>query len=804
MENAEQSDAHTFFPGYLRLAARNLVKYRSMTFIGAFSLAVGMSSFILLMLFARYELSYDSIFKDSDRIFLLGQSILDQESGGSSFHASTSGIVAPTLKKEFQEVQYAVRVKEMESPLVYENKSMVAKGLYADQDFLKVFTFQMAVGDRETALNAPFSVVLSEKLARRLFGDEDPIGKTVRSENQRVLTVTGIIKDIPGNTHLKFDYLISFLTMYSLRNDIDKSWSILNYYSYIRLADGIQAGDFENKLPSIIEKYHNKNSRNRRYFLVPLRKVHFATEITTPSIPTIDKKLIYILVSIAFLILIIACINYINIATARADARAREVAIRKINGAGRQLLIKQFMTEAYVLTFFSMIMSLVIVVLLMPFYPKIFGIEIPVRFMIDWRNFAGLAGLFLGVGLLAGLYPAFYLSSLSPLKILKSSTVSRPDTGQLNFRNILTVFQLGVSLILIVIAVIVQEQLSFIRNKDIGYNRENVVALRMWNDEERSNQREIRNELLDNPSVTSAAVANTLPLVMTERNNISIETVTGEKVEVPMVTTYFIDENYIDLFEIELLAGRNFSLDLSSDIENQVIINETTAHMAGLTDPVGKKIQKWGQEMEIIGMVKDFHFTTFAKSIEPLMFSYNPGLSKMFLIKVSDNNTGQTLRYIDSTFRRFDSNFIFDYSFMDDRYNSLYRNESDLGRIILSFSLLAMVIVIIGMYGLISYVIRRKKKEIAVRKVMGSSVSGVVGIILKYLLLPISLSILVPLPVAYIIAIDWLKDFAYRINLNFWLLAFSISIILVVAFLSTLQQTIKAAVSNPVGNLRLE
>ncbi|MEZ4999161.1 MAG: hypothetical protein R2727_00080 [Bacteroidales bacterium] len=198
---------------------------------------------------------------------------------------------------------------------------------------------------------------------------------------------------------------------------------------------------------------------------------------------------------------------------------------------------------------------------------------------------------------------------------------------------------------------------------------------------------------------------------MTERNNISIETVTGEKVEVPMVTTYFIDENYIDLFEIELLAGRNFFLDLSSDIENQVIINETTAHMAGLTDPVGKKIQKWGQEMEIIGMVKDFHFTTFAKSIEPLMFSYNPGLSKMFLIKVSDNNTGQTLRYIDSTFRRFDSNFIFDYSFMDDRYNSLLQNESDLGRIILSFSLLAMVIVIIGMYGLIPMSSDGRKKK---------------------------------------------------------------------------------------------
>ena len=804
MENTKQLNTLALFLSYLRSAVRSLAKYRSMTFIGSFSLAVGMSSFILLMLFVRYELSYDSIFSESDRIFLLGQSILDQESGGSSSYSSTSGIVAPTLKREFQDVKYAVRVKEVESPLVYEDKSMVAKGLYADQDFLNVFTFPLARGDRETALTEPLSVVLSEKLAGRLFGDEDPIGKTVKSENQRTLTVTGVIKDIPGNTHLKFDYLISFLTMYSLRNDIDRSWAILNYYSYIQLADGIQAGDFENKLPAIIEKYHDKNSKNRRYFLVPLRKIHFATEITNSSIPAIDKKLIFILVSIAFLILLIACTNYINIATARADARAREVAMRRINGAGRQQLITQFMIEAYVLTFFSIILSLVIVVLLMPFYPKIFGNEIPLGFMFDWKGVAGLFGLFLGVGLISGGYPAFYLSSLRPLNILKASDGSQAGGGHWNFRNILTVFQLGVSLILIVTAVTIQKQLFFIRNKDIGYNRENVVALRMWNDEERRNQREIRKELLNNPSISAAAVANTIPMVMTERNNITVEAETGDKVEIPMVTTYFIDENYIDLLEMKLLAGRNFSLDISSNIDNQVIINETTAHMAGLTDPIGKKIQKWGQEMEIIGVVRDFHFTTFAKSIQPLMFTYNPQLSKMFLIKVSGYNTGQTLQYIDSTFRRFDSSFTFDYSFLDDKYNSLYRNESNLGRIILCFSVLAMVIVIIGMYGLISFVIRRKKKEIAVRKVMGSSGSAAVGVILKYFLIPVSISILVSVPVGYLIAADWLKDFAYRINLSIWLILFCILVILTVAFLSIVQQTIKAAVTNPADSLRLE
>ena len=804
MDNTKQVNTLALFLSYLRLAVRNMIKYMGITFIGSFSLAVGMSSFILLMLFVQYELSYDSIFEKSDRIFLLGQSIQDQESGGSSSHTTTSGIVAPTLKNEFQDVRYAVRVKEVESPLIYEKKSMVAKGLYADQDFFKVFTFSLIEGNRETALMDPFSVVLSEKMAKKLFGDEDPIGKTVSSENQRVLKVTGIIKDIPGNTHLKFDYLISFRTMYSLRNDIDRSWMILNYYSYIQLADGIQAGDFENKLPAIVEKYHDKNSKNRRYFLVPLRKIHFATEITNSSIPTIDRKLIFMLVSIAFLILAIACINHINIATARADARSKEVAMRKINGASRQLLVRQFMVESYVLIFLSFILSLVIVVLLMPFYPKIFGNEISLHFMFDWRNLAGLIGLFLGVGLLAGGYPAFYLSSLQPLNILKSSFGFPSNKGQWNFRNILIVFQLGMSVILIVVAVTIQKQLIFIKTNDIGYNRENVVALRMWNDEDRKNHQEIKRELLRNPYISAAAVANTLPLSMTERSNISVETETGEKVELPLVTTYFIDEDYLALFDMQITAGRNFSFDYSYNIENQVIINETTAHMAGLTDPVGKKIEKWGQELEIIGVVKDFHFTSMKRSIEPLMFSHNPERSKMFLIKVSDYNIGHTLQYIDSTFRRFDSNFTFDYSFMDDKYNKLYKNESNFGRIILSFSILAMIIVVIGMYGLISFVVRCKTKEIAVRKVMGSSVSSVMGVILKYFFMPITIAILVSLPVAYYIAHEWLKNFAYRINLSAWLIVFSISIILIIAFLSIVQQTIKAAVANPVESLRLE
>jgi len=792
------------FLNYLKLSVRNLNKYKGVTFIGLCSLVLGMASFILLTLYARYELNYDSCFKKSDRIFLLGQKKIDTESGSSNSFAATSGIVAPTIKKEFQEVTYAVRTKEVESPLKYGEKVLVEQGLYADRDFLKAFSFPLKSGDKETALMNPFSIVLSESLTGKLFGDEDPIGKVILSEQGRAFTVTGIIRDIPGNTHFKFDYLISFVTMYSIRTDIESSWSIMNYNSYIHLDDHSSAGDFEKKLTAIVDKYHPQSSKNRCYFLIPIRDIRFSTEIPFMSAQTIDRKNVYMIVVIAFLIIAIACINYINLATARANTRSKEVGIRMITGATRQMLIRQFLVESFVLTFLSILISLVVVALLLPLFSKITGSGIPLQFLLDWRSIASFAGLFLAVGFLAGGYPALYISSFKPLNILKSSLGSGSPQGHLRFRNGLTVFQFCVSVILVILAVTIQQQLRFVKKQDIGYNRENILTIRSWNQESRQQSQAIKKELLKNPLISSAAVANSLPLRMSERNDITIESETGDKVVLPMVTTYFIDEDYVDLLEMQIMDGRNFSLDFASGIANQVIINETAARMAGLKNPLGKTMNKWGQTLHIIGVVKDFHFTSFKNKIEPMIFSYNPGYSNLFLIRISDKEIPQTLDYIHTTFRRFSNNFIFDYSFMDDQYAKLYKNESDLGRIILSFSILTLIIAAIGLYGLITFVIRRKTREIAIRKVMGASVLSVTGMILKSFFIPISIAVVVSLPVAWYLSREWLNGFTYRIHLGAGLITFSIFIIMMVAFFSIVGQTIKAAIAVPAISLRME
>ncbi|MGB6340569.1 MAG: ABC transporter permease [Candidatus Aminicenantaceae bacterium] len=795
---------HDRFKNYFKIAVRNLIKQKSWTFISLFSLVVGITCFILLMLYARYELSYDSFFNHSERIFQLGQYLPDWKHGGSNYFASTSGVIAPTLKEEFSDVAYAVRTKEVESPLIYQQKSILGKGLYADRDFLKVFTFPLKAGDRDTSLKDPFSIVLSKSLSEKLFGSENPIGQIVTYENGKVLKVTGIVEDIPGNTHLKFDYLISFLTMYSLRDDIDSAWGILNYNSYIQLRDKVAYGDFEKKLSSIVTKYHDQNSNNRSYFLIPLQNIHFETHINFHIKDNIDKKSIYLLMLIAFLILFISCINYVNLATARAGARGKEVGIRKTVGANERQLRKQFLGESFILTFFSILVSLAAAGLLFPVFRKITGSEIPMDVFLSWKNAAGLLGLFLMVGFLAGAYPSIYLSALKPLNVLKNSSGPSRSGGQQRLRNILMVFQFGVTIVLLVAAVTIQKQLLFIKNQDIGYNRDNVVTVRIWNDESRDNFQTIKRELLKNPQISAAAVANTAPLLLTEANDIQVENDTGEMVELPMVTTYFIDEDYVNLFDMKITTGRNFSHNLAADIKNQVIVNETAACMAGLKDPIGKRINKWGQNMRIIGVVNDFHFTSFRTKIEPLMFQYRPDWSKIFLIKIEGHHMRQTLEYIDSTFRRLSPNFAFDYALMDDLYGNLYKKEGDLGGIILSFSILTMIIATIGLYGLISFVVGKKTKEIGIRKILGASVFSVVGLILKQFFMPIGIAMMISLPVAYYFAHEWLEGFVYRIGLNVGLFAFSTFIILIVAVLSIARQTIQAALTNPATSLKQE
>jgi len=781
---------------------RSLRVSLSKQIIGLLCLVVGIVSFMLLGIYARYELNYDSFIHESDRIYLLGQTLLDSQSGGEESFAITSGIVAPTLVKDYEDVSYAIRTKELRSPFIYKKESFVADGLYADKDFFNVFPFRMIAGNSETALAEPFTIVLTESFAWKIFGSENPIGKTLIGRGGELYKITAVVEDLPGNTHLEFDYLVSFLTMYSMRDDIDRSWGILNYNSYIKLGNNVSVKEFESKLPGVIKKYHNEESLNRRYFLIPLEDIHLSRGIKMSAIKTKDRKTVLMIAFIGILILLVASINYINLATAGADTKSKEVAVRKICGASRGRIIKQFILESYLLAFICVAVSILIIWAIFPIFINIVGVNIPVSFVFDPVNIFAYIILTLVVGILAGGYPSFILSSFLPVSLFKGSSALFKSKGQWKLRNILIIFQFGISVVLVILAVTIQNQLRYIKNTDVGYNRDNIAVIRIWNQENRDQFKAIKNELLKSPLLSSVSFAGTTPTRMIERNEIQRQKENGDIVMIPMVTTYFVDNDYLDLFKMRVISGRNFSLNQSSDLSDQVIINETLARMLGLEDPVGKKISKWGSEIEIIGLVEDFNFTSMKSKIEPLIFSYYPEWSNIVLVRLSGNDFESSLSYIESVFKDFDSNFALDHSFMDDEYNNLYAEESNMGKVILSFSIIACFIAIIGIYGLVSFVVSGMTKNIGIRKAMGASVLSATVEILKKFLLPVSLATIIFLPLAWYISFNWLKDFSYRTSLGAGQLIFSVLIIVLASFFAIINKTLKAAYVNPADSLR--
>jgi len=781
---------------------RSLRVSLSKQIIGLLCLVVGIVSFMFLGIYARYELNYDSFIHESDRIYLLGQTLLDSRSGGEESFAITSGIVAPTLVKDYEDVSYAIRTKELRSPFIYKKESFVADGLYADKDFFNVFPFRMIAGNSETALAEPFTIVLTESFAWKIFGSENPIGKTLIGRGGELYKITAVVEDLPGNTHLEFDYLVSFLTMYSMRDDIDRSWGILNYNSYIKLGNNVSVKEFESKLPGVIKKYHNEESLNRRYFLIPLEDIHLSRGIKMSAIKTKDRKTVLMIAFIGILILLVASINYINLATAGADTKSKEVAVRKICGASRGRIIKQFILESYLLAFICVAVSILIIWAIFPIFINIVGVNIPVSFVFDPVNIFAYIILTLVVGILAGGYPSFILSSFLPVSLFKGSSALFKSKGQWKLRNILIIFQFGISVVLVILAVTIQNQLRYIKNTDVGYNRDNIAVIRIWNQENRDQFKAIKNELLKSPLLSSVSFAGTTPTRMIERNEIQRQKENGDIVMIPMVTTYFVDNDYLDLFKMRVISGRNFSLNQSSDLSDQVIINETLARMLGLEDPVGKKISKWGSEIEIIGLVEDFNFTSMKSKIEPLIFSYYPEWSNIVLVRLSGNDFESSLSYIESVFKDFDSNFALDHSFMDDEYNNLYAEESNMGKVILSFSIIACFIAIIGIYGLVSFVVSGMTKNIGIRKAMGASVLSATVEILKKFLLPVSLATIIFLPLAWYISFNWLKDFSYRTSLGAGQLIFSVLIVVLASFFAIINKTLKAAYVNPADSLR--
>ncbi|MCP4725811.1 MAG: FtsX-like permease family protein, partial [bacterium] len=515
--------SYDMFKNYMKIIFRNFKRQKGYTFINVFGLSVGITCFIFIMMYVKYELSYDTFNENSDRIHRIIQHYEAWNFRGSSEFASTNGAMANVLPDEFSEIEYAIRVRTTQSALKYGQNSIVEIGIFADKDFLNTFTYPLIAGDPNNALKDPNSIVLTEELANKLFKDEDPIGKVLQGSNGLTFKVTGICENVPDNSHLQFDFIISFRTMYSLRNDIDTSWGILNYANYVLLKENIDYREFEKKLDLLIEKYHAPSDIVRHYYLQPVTDIHLDSHINTFMDTPGDRKYIYLFSTVAFLILIIASVNYVNLATSRASLRGKEVGIRKTVGALRTELMKQFLGESIMLTLIALSVSLILVYMIHPFFQIFIGQNIPLDLLLNPVSLTGLFLLIFTVGFISGCYPSFLLSSFRPMNVLKPGAKTINVNNHFKLRNILVVFQFFVSVVLIVATLVINKQLSFIINKDIGYQRENIITVRLWDSQNAEKFETIKEDLVRNSNIINVTVSDRAPLRASENNTVRVE-----------------------------------------------------------------------------------------------------------------------------------------------------------------------------------------------------------------------------------------------------------------------------------------
>jgi putative ABC transport system permease protein len=788
---------------YLKIAIRNLLKHKAYSFINLAGLAIGIACCVLIMLYVREELSYDRFHENAGRTYRVAN---EGQFGSETWKgARTSHPLAPALVQEFPEVQQAVRFYRLYKPLVQvgEKKFVEPRFFYADSSVFEVFTFPLITGDPQTALTRPYSLVLSQAMAEKYFGGGDPVGQILSVAKLGDFQITGVLKNIPANSHLAFDFLASYATLHAQKNPNLESWDTIVTSTYILLPEGYDHRTLEAKLPALVTKYQNQShGATLRLFLNPIVDLHLRSEFSGELGERGSMATLYILAMGAVFILLIACINFMNLATARSLQRAREVGVRKVIGAHRLQLIRQFLSEAILLSLGALALALPLVELLLPAFNQLVGKNLDIDFVANLSTVGVLAALGLLVGIISGSYPAFALSSFKPVAVLKGQTKSRPAGARI--RQGLVVAQFAISIIFIVSTIIVGSQLEFFRDTKLGFNKEQVVVLPIQDRSVSSRFEAIKQELRQNPNILSVAATSQLPGAGEGNYYYNVEGI-SEGLTLP---TYFVDHDFIPALDIELAAGRNFYASFTADAAGAFMINETAAKQFGWDDPLGKTID-WDSGTKkgvVIGVVKDFHTASLHEKIEPLIIQIfpEPMYIGYLVARLAPHDISATLASIKEKWQAFEPQYPLQYSFLDEDFDRLYRNEERLAQIFRYSSTLAILIACLGLLGLAAFAAEQRTKEIGVRKVLGATVAQIVLLLSRDFAKLVGLAFVVAAPVAYFAMNRWLQNFAYRaeISLGAFLLAGLAALGL--ACLTVSWQAIKAALANPVEALRYE
>ena len=804
---------------YLKIAYRNLLKHKFISFINLSGLAIGFTCCLLIVAYILNEISYDRSNPRAKDIYRVSRSFHSDKGVTSLRLASVAPPFGPLLANEYPDIQKMTRMLNLGSTAMkFGDKNFNEKKVFAaDENFFSFFTVDVIKGDSHSALSDPNSVMLSDEVATKYFGSKDPLNQVIRLFNQFDLKVTGVYKSFPANSHIHPRILVSFN---SLKNpdiygeeNLRTNWGNNAFSTYLMLPAGYPAASLEKKFPAFIDKHlakeygTDKASQFTTINLQKLTDIHLKSHMDDEAEMNGDIKRVYIFSAIALFILLIACINYMNLATARSVLRAKEIGIRKVSGATKKEVVVQFLTESVLITVIALVIALALTAICFPMMSRLSGVELSFSTLLNWNVLVPVMIIPIIVGLLSGLYPALFMSSFQPIKTLKGFL--KVGSGSVSFRKVLVVLQFSISIILIISTAIVFQQLHYMQQANLGYDKDHIVTLD-FNNALAGNYESFRQQLLQNPGVEEAGRSSRIPTGRLLDSQGSGVMEGDSAAPSPADIKYVMaDEHFIPAFKIRLVAGRNFSKEFGTD-SSAYILNETAARNLGWKNPgdiVGKSMSYGGKMGRVIGVMGDFHFESMHQKIVPLILLAPGASSSQFgdiSLRISGNNIPATINHIETTFKKFLPEVPFQYSFLDERFQNLYESELKQGSIFAVFSGIAIFIACLGLFGLSAFAITQRMKEIGVRKVLGASVNSIVQLLSSDFLKLVGVAALIAFPVAWYAMYTWLQDFAYRVTIAWWIFLAAAIVAALIAILTISIQAIKAALSNPVKSLRSE
>ena len=800
---------------YFKIALRIIKRQKLYSFLNIVGLAVSLTCSFLIFLHVKDELSYETNFPKSERLYR----IQTNSKYGSTFRnwGASAPALGPILEETFPEVEKTTRIRDLGREILsYQPSQGTTKrfeekgGFIADSSIIAMFDLKFLLGDPRTALEEPNTVVLTESIAKKYFANQDPIGKTLVNENRKQsFQVTGVIQDMPRNTHLRIDYMISMPSFASIIGIANaellnhRTWKAM--FTYVLLQPDQTAESFDAKAPAFMESFHSGYpGRQEEILLQPIRRIHLHSKLEGEIGANSDIAYVYIFSGTALLLLLIAAVNFVNLSTAQSFKRMKEIGIRKVVGARRGQVIKQYLGESLLITALSAGFTLILLYLLLPFYTQMTGKDITFGDIVHAQNILFLLIMMGILSLLAGVYPAFFASGFQPVNTLK--TIRDPRSSTTRLRKGLVIFQFVISIFMIFSTITIYRQLVFFHNQDLGFDKDQLVALRLYGEFRQdvlSNTDALKTEILRHSAVSHVALSSNLPGGSFSNERLTPFSV-ADKSSLPMLRFMRIDEDFIEAVGLEIVSGRNF--DRASDQKGAYIIAESVAEVLNLNQPLGVECRSDIHDgtSPIVGVIKDFHFASLHNKIEPLVLEYRPSWTGYMFVKVESGRFGEVLEFLRQKYDEVAPDHLFSYVFVDEYFDRNYEIENRSYSLFRVFSMIALLVACLGLFGLTVYAAEIRVKEIGIRKVLGASIPNITLLMSKEFILWVSIANIIAWPAAYLAMNRWLENFAFRVHIHVWTFVFSAALVILFALVTVSYQAIWAAVSNPVDSLRYE